>query len=1057
MLAVLLLCAVSMTAVTAQAAEKAGDVFTYVEGLLRPFGDNTAYSYTHYNYDSGLVSSHISSIAQTKDGFIWIGSDSGLIRFDGVNFEQTDPSVIGVYGVSCLCADSKGSLWVGSTEGGVAVIDNDEVIHIGTDDGLPSAGINGILETPEEYIYISTDKGVVYRDPDDELIHAVDDDRVKDAEITAMVYGPDGYVYCVTRDNVLFALNYGDIYKLYTSEQTGKVFKEGIMGILPDTEINCAYIIPPNSEKAYYCSLESDIGIVKTLDLAFDSKINSMTRIDDTIYVCKTNEFGIMDETVPFNMRQDYLEDFTDIRNVMKDREGNIWLTSGQQGVLKITPDRFSEYYSGERKVYSACVHDNLLFYSTDEGIGCIDDQDDGPRFYESPLFVGKLDICGLAYLHNMRDIISDSKNRLWFCSADSLELICYTEKKKLKKYSVKDGLLSNCVYTVCEMKDGSIVAATDKGVSIIKDGKVVQSCGRDDGLDSPDIVTVSEGFDGELLAGSSSGGIYSVRDGRGTKTAGKDELGSDSIIKIKRDRLRNIVWIVTSNSVAYMDPDHGISVVDNLPYTNCYDIIQTESDDMWLLGGTGIYIARAEELIGNKKDMELRCCTHEDGMPCGATAYSSSFLSSNGDLFVAGSSCVYRVSTKQDPVSSFNLYIPYIEADGERIYPDKEGAFNIGSEAVNVKIYPFLLNYSLMSPEITYSLHGYTDQHTTVSREKLGPVDYAYLDGGTYMFSVRLKDSLTGSETTRNIYIYKEKKFTEKTSVQIINTIVPILLVYVLTIALMLLYRRWMKNRYSREVKKARMTSELEMAAKIQSGMLPDAGTAFEDRDEFEIAASMDPAKEVGGDFYDFSLLDPDHLYIVIADVSGKGAPAALFMMSAMITLSDCAEKSLSPAEILTQANERICRNNNEEMFVSAWLGILEISTGKLTAASAGHEYPALMEPDGDFALYKDRHGCTLGWMEDAKYTEYELPLRAGAKLFVYTDGVTEATDKNEKMFGTDRMIEVLNKAKDKTPDEILKSVRSGVDEFVSSMEQFDDLTMVCLAYKGVEDHGEK
>ena len=370
--------------------------------------------------------------------------------------------------------------------------------------------------------------------------------------------------------------------------------------------------------------------------------------------------------------------------------------------------------------------------------------------------------------------------------------------------------------------------------------------------------------------------------------------------------------------------------------------------------------------------------------MPCAAAAYSSNFLSSNGDLFVAGCSGVYRVNTEQMPETGFNLVVPYIEADGKRIYPGKDGSFNIGADTVDVKIYPFLLNYSLTSPEITYRLSGYTKQDTTVSREKLGPVDYAYLDGGTYMFTIKLKDSLSGSELTKNIYIYKDRSFIERPGVRIVNIILPLLLVYVLTISLMLLYRKWMKNRYSREVKKAQMTSELEMAAKIQSGMLPDAGTAFEDRDEFEIAASMDPAKEIGGDFYDFGLLDPDHLYIVIADVSGKGAPAALFMMSAMITLSDCAEKSLSPAEILTQANKRLCRNNNEEMFVSTWLGILEISTGRLTAASAGHEYPALMEPEGDFALYKDRHGSTLGWMEGTKYTEYELTLRPGAKLFV-------------------------------------------------------------------------
>ena len=260
----------------------------------------------------------------------------------------------------------------------------------------------------------------------------------------------------------------------------------------------------------------------------------------------------------------------------MQDHEGNIWVTSGQQGVVKVTPNRFEDYECElDMAVYAVCVHDNYVFYSTDRGVKVLEDPGSGPGFYESPLFYNRLDIIGLTEGHRTRGIVPDSTNRLWFCSESDLELLCYTEKKTLKKYSVKDGLLSNCVYTVCEMKDGSIAAATDKGISIIKNEKVVRSFGREEGLDFPDIVTVTEGFDGDLLAGSSSGGIYSVRDGKVTNIAGKDVLGSDSIIKLKRDRLRNIVWIVTSNSVAYMDPDHGISVVDNLPYTNCYDIIQ--------------------------------------------------------------------------------------------------------------------------------------------------------------------------------------------------------------------------------------------------------------------------------------------------------------------------------------------------------------------------------------------------------------------------------------------------------------------------------------------------
>ncbi|MBQ9458661.1 MAG: serine/threonine-protein phosphatase [Oscillospiraceae bacterium] len=243
---------------------------------------------------------------------------------------------------------------------------------------------------------------------------------------------------------------------------------------------------------------------------------------------------------------------------------------------------------------------------------------------------------------------------------------------------------------------------------------------------------------------------------------------------------------------------------------------------------------------------------------------------------------------------------------------------------------------------------------------------------------------------------------------------------------------------------------TELNLATNIQAGMLPRTFPPFPDRTEFDVYASMDPAREVGGDFYDIFLVDDDHLCLVIADVSGKGVPAALFMMASKIILADKAMAGMSPAQILAETNDRICTKNKAEMFVTVWLGILEISTGKLTAANAGHEYPAIRRADGGFELLKDKHGFVIGGMEGARYREYELMLEPGAKLFVYTDGVPEATDASNGMFGTDRMLEALNEEPDAAPERILKNVRRAVDDFVKDAEQFDDMTMLCIEYRG-------
>ena len=249
---------------------------------------------------------------------------------------------------------------------------------------------------------------------------------------------------------------------------------------------------------------------------------------------------------------------------------------------------------------------------------------------------------------------------------------------------------------------------------------------------------------------------------------------------------------------------------------------------------------------------------------------------------------------------------------------------------------------------------------------------------------------------------------------------------------------------------KLASTQTELNMATEIQASMLPSIFPAFPNREEFDLYASMDPAKEVGGDFYDFFMIDEDHLGVVIADVSGKGVPAALFMMISKTIIQNFAMLGIGAAETLRKANESLCAQNKMEMFVTTWIGILELSSGVMTCASAGHEYPAIYH-DGKYELLKDKHGFVLGGMEGAKYREYEIVLGKGDKVFVYTDGVPEATNANEELFGTDRMIDALGTAATADPKETLRIVRASVDTFVGNAEQFDDLTMVCLEYRGV------
>ena len=246
------------------------------------------------------------------------------------------------------------------------------------------------------------------------------------------------------------------------------------------------------------------------------------------------------------------------------------------------------------------------------------------------------------------------------------------------------------------------------------------------------------------------------------------------------------------------------------------------------------------------------------------------------------------------------------------------------------------------------------------------------------------------------------------------------------------------------------RVNTELNMARRIQRDMIPAIFPAFPEHSEFDLFAMMDPAREVGGDFYDFFLLDESHLAVLIADVSDKGVPAALFMMSSMIMIRYRSGKGGSPAEILGEVNKLICSSSKSKMFVTVWMGILDLETGIMTCANAGHEYPFVRGADGIFHMLKDKHGLVVGGLPTSVYRDYELKLAPGDAIFVYTDGVPEANDPDTQLFGMDRLEKTLNRKPEASPREILDNVRADVDEFVRGAKQFDDLTMLCLEYKG-------
>ena len=262
----------------------------------------------------------------------------------------------------------------------------------------------------------------------------------------------------------------------------------------------------------------------------------------------------------------------------------------------------------------------------------------------------------------------------------------------------------------------------------------------------------------------------------------------------------------------------------------------------------------------------------------------------------------------------------------------------------------------------------------------------------------------------------------------------------------------RYMEEITQVTAEKERMAVELSLAATIQSNMLPSTFPPYPHRRDFDVYASMDAAKEVGGDFYDFYLLDNDRFAFLVADVSGKGIPAALFMMRAKITIKALAESGADVHVVLSKANEKLCEENEAGMFVTTWLGIADMKTGVLSYANAGHNPPLIRHRQGSFEYLKTRPNFILAGIEGASYHKNEIHLLPGDEIFLYTDGVTEATNKSQELFGESRLKETLNNNPEETVESRCKNVKHSIDRFVGETEQFDDITMLSVRFNSFQ-----
>ena len=1020
--------------------------------VVDPIKNKDSVSAVVYNNQNGLPTSEANAIAETRDGFIWIASYSGLVRYDGNTFERMD-STNGIANVGNLYVDKKDRLWVGTNDAGVAVMEKDTIRFWNEEDGLKSLNISEMAEDPNGVIYVSSAAGVYMFDQDLNMT-PVEDPRITDLYVDVLRTGADGMIYGSSNNDDIFILRDGEVVNFFPKESYDV---SGVTFVIPDPERAGRLYIAGDDQKLYAMEIGDTLTIAEEIDISPLSGIMEIKRIGRRLWISGRNGIGVYDGEVFHDLT--YLPLNNSVGDMMSDYEGNIWFTSTRQGVMKLVRnhfvDIFNRYDIDSNVVNSTCMSEGNLFIGSDTGLivlgedGVLEELPLSEAHTASGEVLPDTDLIAMMDGVRIRSIIPDSKGRLWISTWRNKGLLCY-DRGAVTVFNVEDGLLSDRIRAVTEAGDGSILAALTGGVSVIRNGEVVRSFGESEGILNPESLTVCAAPNGDILVGSDGSGIYVVNESGTRCISTRDGLSSGIVMRIKYDAKRHVFWIITGNSISYMTEDYEVTTVKNFPYSNNFDLYENSQEKMWILSSAGIYMLPADDLLANK-EMNPVLYTMDNGLPCITTSNSYSALTEDGELYMAGSSGVALVNIDEPMESVIDLKasVPYIEADGVLVYPDENGEFTIGKFVRKITIYTYVFNYSLTNPMVSYRLDGFDAKDTTVIRSELKPVDYTNLRGGSYRFVIKIRDAQGNLGKRISIAINKEKKLYEQTWFYVLSVLGVVIL---LATAIWLYIRRMtakMEKKHREEVQKERLNTELKTAGQIQESMLPHDFPPFPKKEEFDIYASMNPAREVGGDFYDYFLIDEDHLCMVIADVSGKGIPASLFMMMSKVILQSSAMSGKSAAQILTTANESLCANNQVEMFVTIWIGILEISTGKVQACNAGHEFPAVSH-NGRFELMKDPHGFVVGGLEFVKYREYEFMMAPGDRLFVYTDGVPEATNSELKMFGTDRMIEALNMNPEGTPKEILEGMRNAVNDFVKDAEQFDDVTMLCMEYKG-------
>ena len=764
--------------------------------------DYDSYVQIEYANEEGLLSGEANDIEQTKDGKLWIGTYAGLFKYDGGKFTLFN-DVPSVKNVNCLYVDEEGRLWTGTNDDGITIFINEHVMNvIDEENGLLSNYVNDIVSDSNGNYYIGTTEGIALVSLSGGVKITKSYEQIKN--IICMSADQNGTVVGVTDRGEIYWLRDGEIITSPIKFAANKAYRSACF-----TEDNRLLLGTTDNDVLIYDMSADTPCLIREFSVEEIEGINSFYVTDNMeIFIC--SDTGVVVVRKDFSCKKLNTNNFmSSINNMLIDYQGNLWFSSSRLGLLEMCKSPFEEVFSkiGEESVVNTTEKwQGLLFCGTDDGL-IIVDENRGEKVDN--------EISELLLNTEISCIKADSHDNLWIATT-GMGVYKISVKSdggyNIKQFTEDDGIPGMRFHNICEAKDGTILIAGDYGAAVLSDDFVEQVFSAQNGLVNEKSLCLLE-YKNAYYIGSDGGGITKVEDGEIVRNIGKkDGLSSDVILRMIYDPSTAGVFIVTSNGLCYMSSNGQIKSLDQFPYSNNYDMVCDEDGTCWVLGSSGIYVAKVSDLLENTK-CDYPLVDAKRGFRSSLTA--NAWLCRDGDqVYLCCDNGVVKINmSKYDMTAkSYRMILDHVEVDGAKYEINRADTFKLSSQMGKIVFEPEVLNYSMNDPYVSYFLEGYDTGETVCLLSELGKVEYADLKSGTYVFRISILDGIAGNVVESASYtIEKEIEMYQKGWFKL----------YVLLIAgLVLVWVTWFITRTQTQKTLLKHKYELEYAKKqIQMG----------------------------------------------------------------------------------------------------------------------------------------------------------------------------------------------------------------------------------------------